>query len=134
MKDLTVLPSPDAAIVDLADWVEQSAILSADGNTSREDLVRAVCRAYSTVESRVQIPRFMEVYVDCPLATCIARDPKGIYRKAREGEAETVPGLQAAYEPPEKPELVVDGGREMPETAARRVMIKLTGKGYLYDD
>jgi adenylylsulfate kinase len=84
-------------------------------------------------QAREQIPRFMEVYVDCALATCIARDPKGIYRKAREGEAETVPGLQAAYEPPEKPELVVDGGREMPETAARRVLIKLAEKGYLHD-
>ena len=84
-------------------------------------------------QARERIPRFMEVYVDCPLETCIARDPKGIYRKAREGEAVAVPGLQATYEPPEKPDLVVDGGREMPEAAARRVMIKLAEKGYLRD-
>ena len=50
--------------------------------------------------ARQQIPRFLEVYVDCPLETCMSRDPKGIYRKAREGAANTVPGLQAAYEPP----------------------------------
>jgi len=81
--------------------------------------------------ARQQIPLFLEVYVDCPLETCIARDPKGIYRKAREREADTVPGLHSAYEPPEKPELVVDGGREMPEAAARRVMSKLAEKGYL---
>ena len=43
-------------------------------------------------------------------------------------------GLQSAYEPPEKPELVVDGDREMPETAARRVIIKLAEKAYLRDD
>ena len=43
----------------------------------------------------------------------MARDPKGIYRKAREGAADTVPGLQSAYEPPEKPELIVDGSREI---------------------
>ena len=82
-------------------------------------------------QARQQIPHFMEVYVDCPLETCIARDPKGIYRKAREGEADTVPGLQSVYERPEKPELIVDGGRETPETAARRVMIKLAENGYL---
>jgi adenylylsulfate kinase len=82
-------------------------------------------------QAREQIPRFMEVYVDCPLETCIARDPKGIYRKAREGAADTVPGLQSAYEPPEKPELVVNGGREKPETAAHRVMTALAEKGYL---
>ena len=85
-------------------------------------------------QAREQIPRFMEVYVNCPLETCIARDPKGIYRKAREGEADTVPGLQSAYEPPEKPELVVNGGRETPETAARRVVIKLSEKGYFRDN
>ncbi len=85
-------------------------------------------------QAREQIPRFMEVYVNCPLETCIARDPKGIYRKAREGEADTVPGLQSTYEPPEKPELVVNGGRETPETAARRVVIKLSEKGYFRDN
>ena len=84
--------------------------------------------------AREQIPRFMEVYVECPLDICVARDPKGIYRKARAGEADTVPGLQSAYEAPEKPELVVDGVRELPETAARRLMIKLAEKGYICDD
>jgi adenylylsulfate kinase-like enzyme len=44
-----------------------------------------------------------------------------------------VPGLQSAYEPPENPELIVDGGREIPEAAARRVMIKLAEMGYLCD-
>lgn len=85
-------------------------------------------------KARDQIPRFMEVYVDCPLTICIARDPKGIYRRAREGEADAVPGLQSAYEPPEKPEVVVDGDREMPESAARRVIVKLAEKGYLRGD
>jgi adenylylsulfate kinase len=85
-------------------------------------------------QAREQIPHFMEVYVDCPLETCIARDPKGIYHSARAGAARSVPGLQSTYEPPEKPELVVDGGREMPETAARRVMIMLAEKGYFCDE
>jgi adenylylsulfate kinase len=85
-------------------------------------------------QAREQIPRFMEVYVDCPLETCIARDPKGIYRKAREGAAGTVPGLQSVYEPPENPELIVDGSREMPETAARRVIHKLAQMDYFRDD
>jgi adenylylsulfate kinase len=83
--------------------------------------------------AREQIPRFMEVYVECPLEICIGRDPKGIYRKAHEGEADTVPGLQSAYEPPDKPELVVDGSQEQPETAARRVISKLAEKGYICD-
>jgi len=81
--------------------------------------------------AREEIPRFIEVYVDCPLEICIARDPKGIYRKAREGEANTVPGVQSAYEPPEKPDVIVNGGQDMPEAAARSVIVKLAEKGYL---
>jgi adenylylsulfate kinase len=81
--------------------------------------------------ARTQIPQFLEVYLDCPLETCMARDPKGIYRKGREGSAETVPGLQATYEPPESPDVVVQGDREIPELAARRIIAKLVDRGYI---
>lgn len=85
-------------------------------------------------QARQQISNFMEVYVECPLDVCMARDPKGIYRKAREGAADTVPGLQSAYEPPEQPDLIVDGSREIGEIEARRVLTKLSGKGYLREN
>ncbi len=81
--------------------------------------------------ARQQISKFLEIYVECPLATCIARDPKGIYRRAREGAAETVPGLQTEYEAPEKPEVVLQGDRETPEDAARRVITKLVEMEYV---
>jgi adenylylsulfate kinase len=81
-------------------------------------------RAYRD-RARQQIPKFMEVFVDCPLEVCIARDPKGIYRKARSGEAAYVPGVQTAYEPPEKPDVVVHGDRDDPEDAAKRVISAL---------
>jgi Adenylylsulphate kinase len=45
-----------------------------------------------------QIARFIEVFVDCPSEVCIRRDPKGIYCKAREGQANHVPGVQVAYD------------------------------------
>jgi adenylylsulfate kinase len=82
-------------------------------------------------QARQEIPKFLEVYVDCPLETCIARDPKGIYRAAREGASSTVPGLQAAYEPPQNPEVVVRGDRDDPEVAAKRITAKLVEKNYL---
>jgi adenylylsulfate kinase-like enzyme len=77
------------------------------------------------------IPKFVEILVECPLETCIRRDPKGIYRKAREGEASHVPGLQTAYEPPETPDLVVRGDRDDPADAARNVINLLVQKGYV---
>ncbi len=87
-------------------------------------------RAYRD-RARQWIACFIEVYVDCPLDECMKRDKKGIYKKAREGAASTVPGLQAAYEPPEQPDLVVAGDRETPERGARRVIEKLMEKQYL---
>ena len=81
--------------------------------------------------AREQIPRFIEVFVDCPLETCIQRDPKGIYRKAREGKASHVPGVQAVYEPPEDPALVIHGDRDVAEDAARRVIDLLAEKGFV---
>lgn len=81
--------------------------------------------------ARQHIPQFVEVYVDCPLDVCIGRDPKGIYQKARQGKATTVPGIQSTYEPPENPEVIVRGDQEAPEVAARRIVATLVEKGYL---
>ena len=80
---------------------------------------------------RQQIAKFLEVYVDCPLTICISRDPKGIYRAARMGTANAVPGLQAEYEPPQEPDLVVRGDEEAPEVAAQRIVAKLVEKEYV---
>ena len=81
--------------------------------------------------ARNQIPRFLEVYIECPLEVCISRDPKGIYRAAREGTAKIVPGLQDTYEPPESPDVVVRGDSEAPETAAQRVVSTLMENGFI---
>jgi adenylylsulfate kinase len=82
-------------------------------------------------QARQQIRQFLEVYINCPLAICIARDPKGIYRRAQEGEAGTVPGLQDVYEPPEQPDLVINSEQEQPGLAAQRIVRKLIEKGYV---
>ena len=53
---------------------------------------------------------FHEVYVQAPLAVCEARDPKGLYRRARAGEIADFTGVSAPYEPPDAPEFTVDTG------------------------
>jgi adenylylsulfate kinase len=83
--------------------------------------------------ARNRIPRFLEVYVRCPLHECMARDAKGIYRQALSGGSNTVPGLGSDYEPPAAPELVVDGERERPEDAARRIVDKLDELHFLQE-
>ncbi len=89
-------------------------------------------RAYRD-RARQRIRRFVEVYLDCPLETCVARDPKGIYRKALGGSANTVPGLQSAFEPPETPDLLIHSDHETAEVSARRVLELLVEKGYVRD-
>ncbi|PVZ77406.1 adenylyl-sulfate kinase, partial [Listeria monocytogenes] len=53
--------------------------------------------------------RFIEVFVDTPLSVCEARDPKGLYKKARAGELRNFTGIDAVYEAPESPEIHLDG-------------------------
>ena len=81
--------------------------------------------------ARSVIDRFVEVYVDCPLAVCVARDPKGLYRKAQSGDATHMPGLQATYEPPQHPDLIVSGDRDSTEDAARAIVRLLEERRYL---
>jgi len=82
-------------------------------------------------EARRRIGRFLEVYVKCPLEVCITRDVKGIYRQALKGGASTVPGLQASYEEPLKPNVTTDSTRESPEEAVRKIIKVLRERGFL---
>lgn len=52
---------------------------------------------------------FVEIFVDTPLEECEARDPKGLYKKARQGEIPNFTGISAPYEPPASPEILLDG-------------------------
>jgi adenylylsulfate kinase len=88
-------------------------------------------RRFYREAARREIPHFLEVYVECPLGVCMARDPKGIYQKASSGEAVNVPGIQEAYEPPEMPDVLVRGDKEPPIEAAQRVVEKLREKDYI---
>ena len=90
-------------------------------------------RAYRD-RARREIANFLEVYVDCPLSVCMKRDAKGIYRKASEGGSTTVPGLQAPYEAPEAPGVVVRGERDSPEDAARQIVSELVAQGFLHPE
>jgi len=48
---------------------------------------------------------FIEVFVDCPLSVCEERDPKGLYKKAKDGLIKEFTGISAPYEPPINPEI-----------------------------
>ncbi|KXB30128.1 adenylyl-sulfate kinase [Dechloromonas denitrificans] len=54
--------------------------------------------------------RFSEIYISTPLSLCEQRDPKGLYRRARNGEVREFTGIDSPYEPPEFPALALDTG------------------------
>ena len=86
-------------------------------------------RAYRD-HARTLLRKFIEVYVECPIEVCWKRDPKGIYAKAASGLATVVPGIQAAYEPPLRPELTIDG-QASPADGAGAVVSKLRKLHYI---
>jgi len=73
-------------------------------------------------EIRAQLGRFVEVYVNAPLAVCEERDVKGLYRRARLGEMHGLTGVDAPYEPPESPEVECRTDLETIEQSAAKVV------------
>lgn len=65
---------------------------------------------------------FVEVFVDTPLEVCEARDPKGLYKKARAGEIKNFTGLDAPYEPPEHPDVHLETATLSVDEAAEQVI------------
>jgi adenylylsulfate kinase len=74
---------------------------------------------------------FIEVFVDCPVAVCEQRDPKGLYKKARAGQIPEFTGISAPYEPPLKPEVTVHTDRESEEESVLAVLRYLEQKRYV---
>lgn len=68
---------------------------------------------------------FVEVFVDTPLEICEARDPKGLYKKARAGELKNFTGIDSEYEAPNNAEIVLKGGDFSAEELAEQIVAHL---------
>lgn len=75
--------------------------------------------------------RFIEVYVDAPLEVCEKRDPKGLYKKARAGEIKGFTGIDAPYEAPENPEIVINTDQTSPQDAVLIIVKELEKRGMI---
>jgi bifunctional enzyme CysN/CysC len=85
----------------------------------------------STARELFEPGEFVEVYVDTPIAVAEARDPKGLYKKARRGELKNFTGIDSPYEPPEAAEIHLDTTRLTAEAAADRILAYLADAGFL---
>ncbi|KUR60143.1 adenylyl-sulfate kinase [Bacillus safensis] len=82
------------------------------------------------VRQLVEDGEFHEVFVKCDLNVCEERDPKGLYKKARNGEIPFFTGIDSPYEEPAEPELVLDTGELSREESKQRLVdyVKATTK------
>ena len=84
-----------------------------------------------SVRERHDAGEFIEVFVDTPLEICEARDPKGLYAKARAGKAFHVTGIDSPYEPPLDPEIRLRTDTGSPEEMAEQVIAQLIKRGVI---
>ena len=68
---------------------------------------------------------FIEVFVDTPLQVCEQRDPKGLYKKARNGQLANMTGIDSPYETPENPDLTIIGESVRIEVSVQRIVALL---------
>lgn len=74
---------------------------------------------------------FLEVFVSAPLSVCEERDPKGLYKKARQGQIPNFTGVDSPYEAPEHPEVVLNTAESTPEQCADAVIGYIVKHGYI---
>lgn len=77
----------------------------------------------------VDSDEFIEVYVKCSIEECERRDPKGLYKKAKNGEIDNFTGITAPYEEPVHPEIVIENDRQEIVTSVNQVIdfLKIQG-------
>ncbi|NAZ95965.1 adenylyl-sulfate kinase [Vibrio toranzoniae] len=83
------------------------------------------------VRELVNDDEFLEVFVDTPLEVCEARDPKGLYKKARAGEIKHFTGIDSEYQAPVNPEIHLCTAGLSIEACADFVVTELEKRGYL---
>lgn len=81
--------------------------------------------------ARRTISCFHEIYVKCPLQTCVERDVKGLYRKAINGEIKQFTGISDPYEPPKNPDLTLETDKESIQKSVVKVIAYLEDNGFI---
>lgn len=85
----------------------------------------------NNVRELVESSEFIEVYVKCSLEELERRDPKGLYKKARSGEIEGFTGIDAPYEEPVNPEIIINSEKQSIEESVEQIMSFLIEGNYI---
>lgn len=103
-----------------------AALLESQGHT----VIIALIAPYADVRAamRKMCNTFTEIYLSADITTCMKRDPKGLYRKALNGEINEFTGISAPYEAPQNPELNLNTGLLSTDECVAAIM------NYLYNE
>lgn len=85
----------------------------------------------NNIRKLVEPNEFIEVFVKCSLEECERRDPKGLYKKARSGEIKDFTGIDAPYEEPINPEIIINNQKQSVEESVEQVMSFLIENNYV---
>ncbi|MEH7512770.1 adenylyl-sulfate kinase [Gottfriedia acidiceleris] len=83
------------------------------------------------VRSLVEQDEFIEVYVECSVETCESRDPKGLYKKAKNGEIQNFTGISSPYEAPINPEITLNTDKQSVQECVETILQFLKSKNYI---
>lgn len=108
---------------------EVAALFADAGVITLVAFISPYLRDRQRAREAVGAERFVEVFLDAPLAVCEGRDPKGLYRKARAGEIAEFTGISAPYEPPPHPDVTLDTGCTGLEDSVERLLAHLAARG-----
>lgn len=107
---------------------EVAALMADAGLIALVAFISPFRRERAMARSLVDAGGFIEIFIDTPIEAAEARDPKGLYKKARRGELKDFTGIDSPYEPPEHPEIHIETIVLSAEAAAQRIVdyLKIT--------
>ena len=87
---------------------------SIKSNVSQVSTIVSALTAHKNARDYIKknVPNLFNVYIKCPIKVCEKRDPKGLYKKARAGEIDTLIGYNSIYRPPINPDLMIDTSKK----------------------
>ncbi len=105
---------------------------------SRNDVgvIASFISPYRAVRDHVreEVTNFVEIFAHCPLEVCIERDPKGLYKKALNGEVDNFTGISHPYEEPKDPDIRLETHKESIEESTEKVIKKIEAMGLISSD
>lgn len=96
---------------------ETAKILTDAGHTVIAAFITPLETLRKAVRNLFEPGCYAEIYLDCSLSVCESRDPKGLYKRAREGKIPNFTGISSPFEIPLAPDLLVNTDKVSPETS-----------------